>query len=375
MHDERLGLLAKRLVEYSVSLKQGEHLLIRATPDEQQLVAELIRAAYAAGAYPHVELSIPSLRKELLLGLSEVSAGAEADYEAARMDRMDAMISVGTTNNPMEYSEAPAEKLAIRALADQRANRKVRDGGVKWCVAIYPTPFYAYCAGMSLTRFEDYYFRVCMLDYGSLGVAMARLQARMRRIDRVRIVRPDTDLRFSIQGIPVEVSAGERNLPDGEVYTAPVPESVEGTIAFNVPSTWQGVRFEGVTLRFERGRVMEAFANDTARLNRLLDTDRGARFVGEFAFGLNPEVDKPIGLTLFDEKIRSSIHLALGSGLDLTDNGNRSAIHWDMVAILTREYGGGKIWFDDELVQKDGLFVPEDLQALNHTNGQRCKPS
>ncbi len=374
MRDERLVMLAKRLVEDSVSLKAGEHLLIRATSEEQPLVVELVRAAYRVGGYPHLDISIPTLRKELLLGLSEASAETEADYEKTRIAKMDAMISVGTTENPMELSEAPAEHLAIRAKADQRANAKVREGRVKWCVAIYPTPFYAYCAGMSLSQFEDYYFRVCTLDYRRLREAMLALQRRMRRTDRVRIVRPGTDLSFSIKDIPVEVSAGERNIPDGEVYTAPVLDSVEGTIAFNIPSNQQGVRFEQVTLRFEHGRVAQADANHAARLGKILDTDEGARRVGEFAFGLNPELTKPIGLTLFDEKIWGSIHLALGHALDLTDNGNRSAIHWDMVAILTREHGGGEVWFDGELVQKDGLFVPGELQPLNYTNAEGCKP-
>ena len=366
MRDDRLTQIARQLVNRSVALRKGEHLLISCTGAENPLVLEIIRCAYEAGGYPHLDIQNHTLKKQVLLSYDEEAARVDTAWEAARMERMDASISVVTTDNPMELGEVPAEKLALYArLVGQPVNRRRRDGAVRWCVALYPTPFYAYSAGMSLSRFEDYYFQVCCLDYGRLGEAMDRLKALMERTDRVRILRAGTDLSFSIQGISKMCSKGERNLPDGEIYTAPVRESVNGTIAFNVPSTYQGVRFEGVTLRFEEGRVAEATANHAQALRAILDIDEGAHFVGEFAFGVNPYLHTPIGQTLFDEKICGSIHLALGHALDLTDNGNRSAIHWDLVAILRGDHGGGEVYFDGALVQKDGLFLPEALAGLN----------
>ncbi len=366
MRDERLCLLARQLVNHSVALQKGEHLLISSTGAENPLILEIIRCAYEAGGYPHLDIQNHALKKEVLLSYDEEAARVDAAWESARMEGMDASISVVTTDNPMELGEVPREKLSLYArLVGQPVNRRRREGLVRWCVALYPTPFYAFSAGMSLSRFEDYYFKVCCLDYARLGEAMDRLKALMERTDRVRILREGTDLSFSIRGIPKMSSKGERNVPDGEVYTAPVRDSVNGTIAFNVPSTYQGVRFDGVTLRFENGRAVRAEASHPEALNRILDTDEGARFAGEFAFGVNPHLLTPIGQTLFDEKIAGSVHLALGHALDLTDNGNRSAIHWDLVAILRPDHGGGEVYFDGVLVQKDGLFLPEALGGLN----------
>jgi len=366
MRDERLGRLARQLVNRSVALQKGEHLLVSSTGAENPLVVEIIRCAYEAGGYPHLDIQNHALKKEVLLGYDEEAARVDAAWEAARMEGMDASISVVTTDNPMEMGEVPREKLALYArLVGHPVNRRRREGRVRWCVALYPTPFYAFSAGMSLRRFEDYYFDVCCLDYTRLGGAMDRLRALMERTEQVRILREGTDLCFSIRGVPKACSKGERNVPDGEVYTAPVRDSVNGTIAFNVPSTFQGVRFEGVRLRFENGRVAWAESSRPEALNRILDTDSGARFVGEFAFGVNPRLLTPIGQTLFDEKIAGSVHLALGHALDLTDNGNRSAIHWDLVAILRPDFGGGEVYFDGALIQKDGRFLPGELEDLN----------
>lgn len=365
MKDLRFTKLAEQLVRYSVSLQPGEHLLIGCSPQDLPLAKELIRAAYRAGGYPHVSLEDAGLRRCLLEGLQEEQAAAIAEYERCRFDRMDAYINLATTQNAMENAAVDPQKLREYARMKNQATQKMRQGRVKWCVCISPNDLYANNAGMCLDDFERYYFDVCCMDYARFGRAMEKLRLRMEQTDRVRILAPGTDLSFSIRGVPKCVSAGERNVPDGEVYTAPVRESVNGTIQFNVPSVFNGTRFEAIQLRFENGKAVSAQANWTSKLNEILDTDAGARYVGEFAFGLNPKLTVPLGLTLFDEKIRGSIHLAMGNALDLTDNGNRSAIHWDMVSLHTPEWGGGSVYFDDVLVRKDGVFVLPELEELN----------
>ena len=369
MKDPRLEKLADILINYSVSLQKGEHLLINCTVDEIPLVRELIRKTYDAGGYPHINISNNELKKEFLKNLSQPQAEAMAEWEEIRMNRMDAYISVATSGNPMELSEVPQEKLALYAnVVDKKVNKKRREGRVKWCVTIYPSQVYAYSAFMSLEQFEDYYFKVCCLDYTRLGESMDKLRKILEDADHVFIRSPGTEIAFSIKGVPKMASKGERNLPDGEVYTAPVRESVNGYITFNVPSIYQGTRYENIYLAFKNGKVVQAESNYTKRLNAVLDTDEGARYVGEFAFGLNPYLHTPVGLTLFDEKIHGSIHFALGNALDLTDNTNRSSIHWDLVSIHRPEFGGGEVWIDGILIRKDGKFIPPDLKALNGTN-------
>jgi aminopeptidase len=226
----------------------------------------------------------------------------------------------------------------------------------------------AQLANTSLEAFEDFYFDVCCLDYGKMSLAMDPLVALMEKTDRVRLVAPGTDLTFSIQGIPAIKCCGLRNIPDGEVYTAPVRDSVNGRITYNTPSVYQGFTYENVSFTFEKGKIVSATANHTEKINQLLDTDEGARYVGEFALGVNPFVTKPMKDTLFDEKIMGSFHFTPGQAYTIADNGNRSAIHWDLVLIQTPAWGGGELWFDDVLIRQDGRFVLPALEALNPEN-------
>ncbi len=198
--------------------------------------------------------------------------------------------------------------------------------------------------------------------------ALQPLTARMNRTDRVRIAGPGTDLSFSIKDIPAVGCSGEHNIPDGECYTSPVLDSVEGQIAFNTPTIYRGTRFSDIVLTFKKGKIVEATADRPTELSAILDSDDGARFIGEFAIGFNPYVTNPMLDILFDEKIAGSFHFTPGQAYKSADNGNRSAVHWDMVAIQTPDFGGGEIWFDDELVRRDGRFVVEDLNGLNPEN-------
>jgi aminopeptidase len=223
----------------------------------------------------------------------------------------------------------------------------------------------AQLAEMSTAAFEEFFYRVCTADYARMSLAMGPLQQLMESTDRVRITGPGTDLHFSIRGMPAVKCDGDRNIPDGELFTAPRLDSVEGEILFNTRTIYQGTTFSDIRLRFEGGRVTRSTADKNGRLRRILDTDEGARRVGEFSLSFNPHITRPMLDILFDEKIAGALHLALGSAYDDADNGNRSGIHWDLIQIQTPEAGGGQIWFDGKLVRDSGRFVLPELEGLN----------
>jgi len=247
----------------------------------------------------------------------------------------------------------------MRPVQDQRVKR------TKWVVLRWPTPSMAQLAGMSTEAFEDFYFDVCTLNYRKMQPGMKALKRLMERTNRVEIKAPGTDLTFSIKGIPAVICGGDRNIPDGEVFTAPVKDSVEGQVTFNAPSIYQGTAFDGVRLKFKGGKIIDASSNETKKLNKILDSDEGARYVGEFSLGFNPRVFQPMRDILFDEKIAGSFHFTPGQAYEEADNGNRSQVHWDLVSIQRPDYGGGEIHFDDKLIRKNGEFLPKQLRSLN----------
>jgi len=280
------------------------------------------------------------------------------------MKKMNAYIAMRGSRNITELADVPAEKMQLigkkmRPVQDQRVKR------TKWVVLRWPTSSMAQLAGMSTEAFEDFFFDVCTLDYRKLQPGMKALKRLMERTDRVHIKGPGTDLNFSIKGIPAVICGGDRNIPDGEVFTAPVKESVEGQLTFNAPSIYQGTAFDGIQLSFKRGKIVEAFSNETKKLNKILDSDGGARYIGEFSLGFNPRVFQPMRDILFDEKIAGSFHFTPGQAYDEADNGNRSQVHWDMVNIQRPDYGGGEIYFDGKLIRKNGEFLPKQLRSLN----------
>jgi aminopeptidase len=366
MLDERVKILAGNLINYSVRLQKGEKLLIEVFDGGHDLARALVAAAYQAGGKPFVTVKSAALQRALLLEGEEPQINLIAGWEADRMQNMDAYIAVRAYDNVSELSDLPPEKAQMyQQLWWKAVHTDVRIAKTKWCVLRYPGPSMAQMAGMSTEAFTDFYFRVSNLDYARLAAAEQPLVKLVEQTDKVRITGPGTDLHFSIKGIPVMKSCGLRNIPDGEVFTAPVKDSVNGIIAYNCPTICQGTAFDNVRLRFENGKIMEATANNTEKLNQILDTDTGARYIGEFALGLNPYIHHPMRDILFDEKICGSFHLTPGNAYDTAFNGNRSAIHWDMVSIQTPAYGGGEIWFDDKLVRKDGRFVLPELAELN----------
>ncbi|WP_066172984.1 aminopeptidase [Bacillus marinisedimentorum] len=369
MKDPRINKLAGSLIEYSIKLQPGEKVLIENTGIEKELVNAIVQKAYEAGGHPFVLLKENSITRTLLNGASKEQLDMIADFEAGMMEKMDAYVGLRSGNNISELSDVPADKMELYGkTVGQRVHRDIRVPKTKWVVLRYPNDSMAQLSGMSTEAFEDFYFDVCNLDYANMSKAMEPLVNLMNKTNRVHITGGGTDLSFSIKDIPAVKCSGELNIPDGEVYTAPVKNSVNGTIAFNTPSPYQGFTFENIKLTFKDGKVVDAEGNDTARLNKILNTDEGARFIGEFAIGVNPYIKHPMKDILFDEKIDGSFHFTPGQCYDEAPNGNDSAIHWDMVCIQRPEYGGGKIYFDDVLIRKDGRFVIHELDGLNPEN-------
>lgn len=367
--DTRLQKLAYNLVNFSIRLKEGEKVWINAKACDYQFVNHIIKEVYRVGGYPFVVIENDRITRELLKGLTPEMVKLQAKIDGDKMRQMDAFIGIRGTNNDNELSDVPADKMSLYSTEySYPVHHQIRVKDTKWVVLRYPTPAMAEMSGMSTEAFEDFYFDVCNLDYSKMDKAMNPLQELMNKTDKVRIVAPNTDLTFSIKGIPAIKCAGNMNIPDGEIYTAPVKDSVNGTITYNVASQEGGIKYEDISLTFKDGKIVKATSNHTEEINKVFDTDEGSRYVGEFAIGVNPYIVKPMGDILFDEKISGSIHFTPGCSYDDAPNGNQSAIHWDLVLVQTKEYGGGEIYFDDVLIRKDGLFVLDELKCLNPEN-------
>ena len=368
--DERIKVLARNLVNYSMNVQKGEKVYVHYIGDStKDLARQIVQEVYKAGglAFPHY--TDQRMQREMLLGCTKEQIQLMGEFDAKEMSEMDCYVAVRGTDNVSELADVPAEKMEIyEKFYSTPVHHDIRVKKTKWVVLRYPNSSMAQLSNQSVDAFSDFYFNVCNLDYSKMGKAMENLVEYMQKTDKVRIVGPGTDLSFSIKGIPAIPCAGECNIPDGEVFTAPVRESVNGTLAYNTPAVYQGFTYENIKLTFKDGKIVEATANDTTRINQVFDTDEGARFIGEFAIGVNPYILKPMKDTLFDEKIMGSFHFTPGNCYDTAYNGNSSAIHWDLVCIQTPEYGGGEIYFDDVLIRKDGKFVVKELECLNPEN-------
>ena len=361
--------LAYNLVNYSCSLKKGEKVLIDAIGIPTDLPIAIVEEVYKVGAIPFVNIINNDIQRAILMGLTQEQTDLWTKFDSLRMSNMDAYIGIRGGDNSYELSDVPADRRAIyENYYSFPVHHKIRVKKTKWVVLRYPTPSMAQLAGMSTQKFEEFYFNVCNLDYSKMDKAMDALQELLNKTDKVRITAPETDLTFSIKNIGSKKCSGHMNIPDGEIYTAPVKDSVNGTIKYNAPSINQGLKHENVKLTFKNGKIIEATSNYPEAINNVFNTDEGARYVGEFALGVNPYITKPMGDILFDEKISGSIHFTPGSCYDDAYNGNESSIHWDLVLLQTKEYGGGEIYFDDVLIRKDGLFVLEELLPLNPEN-------
>jgi len=365
MHDARIDALARQLVRYSTSLQKGEKVLIDLYDVPDSIGLALIREARAKGAFPLIRIHQSRITREMMKGAQEEQYAAISKHLLAEMQDVDAYIAVRGGVNIAENSDVPADKMRL-AMKHMRPVLDHRVKKTKWCVLRWPSPSMAQQASMSTEAFEDFYFKVCLLDYKALVPAMKALKKLMDATEDVHLKGPGTDLKFSIKGINSIICGGNYNIPDGEVFTAPVRDSVEGYISYNAPTIYQGIAFDGIRLEFSKGKIVKAEAGSkTKALNKILDTDEGSRYIGEFALGFHPEIREPMRDILFDEKIAGSFHFTPGQAYDDADNGNRSQVHWDMVNIQRKDYGGGEVWFDGKLIRKDGVFLPKALAKLN----------
>lgn len=367
MTDPRYSKLARLLVNYSSRLQKGERILLDMIDIPDDFTVELMRAVRDVGAIPLVEVRHSRITREIVRATDQPHATLVRDVELFRMRKVQAYIAIRGSHNANESSDVASDKMALyskvlRPLLNYRVNK------TRWCVLRWPTPSMAQAAGMSTEAFENFFFDVCTMDYGRMAKAMVPLQERMSRADRVHITAPGTDLTFSIKGIGAILCEGMRNIPDGEVFSCPLKTSVNGHIQFNTPTLYSGTRFENIRLEFKNGKIIKATGSNEKRLNEILDTDAGARYIGEFSLGFNPYIMSPMCDILFDEKIAGSLHFTPGQAYEVADNGNRSAVHWDMVLIQRPEWGGGEVRLDDEVIRKDGVFVPKDLKPLNPEN-------
>ncbi len=365
MHDARIDALARQLVRYSTSLKKGEKVLIDLHDVPDSIGLALIREVRARGGLPFLRIHQSRLTREMLKGAEDAQYAILTKHLLAEMKDMDAYIAIRGGHNIAETSDVPAKNMKL-AMKHMRPVLDHRVKKTKWCVLRWPSSSMAQQADMSTEAFEDFYFKVCLLDYKALGPAMNALKKLMDKTDRVEITGPGTHLKFSIKDIPAIVCGGNYNIPDGEVFTAPVRDSVEGFISHNAPTIYQGIPFDSIRLEFSKGKIVKAEAGaKTKQLNKILDSDDGARYIGEFALGFHPVIREPMRDILFDEKIAGSFHFTPGQAYEEADNGNRSQVHWDMVNIQRKDWGGGEIRFDDKVIRKDGVFLPKNLAKLN----------
>lgn len=371
MLDPRVTKLADLLCTHSTKLGPDDKVLIHAFDIPEECVAEVVRVAHSKGAQVAVRLESNLIRRQLMHGMTEANARTIADAEKHEMELMTAYIALRGTHNYAEQADVPESTLKIwNKEYTQPVVFGVRVPKTKWVALRWPTPGMAQQASMSTPAFEKFYFDVCTMDYGKMAKAAQPLADLMNRTDKVRVTGPGTDFTLSIKGIGAVPCTGEANIPDGECFSAPVRDSVNGKVSFNTVSLYQGTEFKDITYTIKDGKIIDASAGaNTQKLNDILDTDEGARYFGEFAIGFNPYVLHPMKDTLFDEKIAGSLHFTPGNSYDPPGgNGNVSGIHWDTVLIQRADYGGGEIWFDDVLIRKDGLFVLPELAGLNLEN-------
>lgn len=367
--DERIARLAENLIKNSVKLKKGEQIYIEAIGlSTMPLVQELVKAATKAGGVPFYYFNEQSLQKEFIENASVAQMKAQAEIHKQLMANSQAYIGVRGNDDLFKMSAVDPEKMNnYQKYYWNPVHSEIRVPKTKWCVLRYPNSAFAAMSKMALEEFEDFYFDACLVDYVKMGQAMKPLKKLMDKTKKVRIVAPGTEVEFSIAGLKSIICDGKMNIPDGEVYTAPVKDSINGVIQFNTDTTYLGTVFSNIRLEFKDGKIVEGHSmiNDD-KFQKILNIDEGSRYMGEFALGVNPYVTQPMLDILFDEKISGSFHMAIGNSYeDETNNGNKSAIHWDLVQMQDAEHGGGEIFFDDVLVRKNGRFVLPDLIGLN----------
>lgn len=367
MAEEREKKLAHYIITYACGVRPGDKILIEYQGDTTRAMAcELIKETYAAGGLPFANHLDMKVQHELLMGCTPEQMSLMGRVEASLMEEMDCYVAIRGVDNNAEYVDIPTERMATELkYRHGPVHLEVRVPKTRWSVTRYPSDAMAQSANMTLEQLRDFYFRATTIDIGRFCQAQKPLCDLMSKTDQVHILGPGTDLHFSIRGQQCSYDDGHFNIPCGEVGTAPILKTLNGVITYTLPALYDGFVFRDIRFRLEEGKIVEATANDSKRLNEILDTDEGARYIGEFSIGTNPFITQSIMDTLFDEKMGGTFHFTPGNAYDFADNGNRSAIHWDLVCSQRPEHGGGEIWFDGILVRKDGHYVLPELQELN----------
>ena len=363
---DRVLKLAKIIVNHSLKVKDNERVLITYSGIESMpLVKSIVKEVLNVGGVCEVDYQnqdISNLIRENLTDERIQSKVAKMKYEVENFDCF-----VRLCYCKSDYYDKNTPKLMKEKLMEElKPYKEIQINKRRWVLLNYPSIVDSNKAHMTPEEFYDFAFDTMTVDYDKMHHDMLPLKELMERTNKVRIVAPNTDITFSIRNLPAVICSGECNIPDGECFTAPVKESVNGTITYNVPSPYHGEIFENISLTFENGKIVKATSSNTEKMNEIFDTDEGARYVGEFSLGLNPVIMHPMGDILFDEKIAGSLHFTPGCCYDECNNGNKSNIHWDLVLIQREEYGGGEVYFDDVLIRKDGLFVLPELKNLNY---------
>ncbi len=369
---EKLKELASLIVNYSIRVEKAERVLITTQSLEtREFVSYLIEEIYKNGGVPCLKINDPILGARLAEKNNEGRIELLKKIQENEVELFDSFINIRYATNDYENKNVSGEmskKLsqALLPSSDVRVNQR------KWVLLNYPSLLDSYKAKMTSTEFMEFALRVMTVNYKSMSELIKPLKKLMDKTDKVRIVSPGTDITFSIKEMGSIPCVGEMNIPDGELYSAPVKNSVNGTITYNTPSPYQGRVYNHVSLEFKDGKIINATCDDdNEKLNEIFNTDEGARYVGEFSLGFNPEILYPMGDILYDEKILGSIHFTPGQAYKDCYNGNDSGIHWDMVLIQRKDYGGGEIYFDDVLIRKDGMFVLEELKPLNFNYNEK----
>ena len=358
--------LAEIIVNHSLKVKENERVLITYNGIESiSLVKEIVKEVIKAKGVVEADYQNQNINDYVRSNMTDAVINSKVNKMKYEVENYDCFVKLCYRKS--DYYDKNTDKDMKNKLNEMiHPYKEIQVNKRRWVLLNYPSIVDSFKAHMTPFEFYNFAFSTMTVDYDKMYQDMLPLKELMEKTDKVRIVAPNTDLTFSIKGLPAIICAGESNIPDGECFTAPVKDSVNGTITYNVPSPYQGEIFEHVSLTFKNGQIIKASSNNNAKIKEIFSTDEGARYVGEFSLGLNPVIMEPMGDILYDEKIAGSIHFTPGCCYDECDNGNKSQIHWDMVLIQRPEYGGGEIYFDDVLIRKNGLFVLPELEPLNY---------
>lgn len=361
-------ILASTIVEHSIKVEPKENVIIVSeTTKPVSLIKELVKKIKEKDASVTVRFIEPEIASLIKENMSKESISHLERQEWFDVENYNSFIRIMCNQN--DYEEKNINEETRKNIGEAlKKPRNIRINERKWVLLNYPSSLDAYKAKMKVEEFYDYSMSVMCYDYKKMSEDIKPLKKLMEKTDKVRLTGVGTDITFSIKDMPIIPCCGEMNIPDGEIYCGPVKNSINGVIKYNTPSPYQGHVYNGVTLTFKDGKIINATCDneeDIERLNKIFNIDEGAKFVGEFSIGLNKDIMYPMGDILFDEKIIGSIHFTPGSAYQDSYNGNDSSIHWDMVLIQREDYGGGNIYFDDKLIRENGIFVLDELKHLN----------